>query len=29
MDYHACKKSGDGVLQMHVDGYSFREIGEK
>ena len=29
MDYHACNRSGDGVLQMPIDGYSFKEIEEK
>jgi hypothetical protein len=29
MDYHAHKKSGDGVLRMPSDGYAFREIEEK
>ena len=29
MDYHARNISGDGVLQMFVDGYAFREIEEK
>ena len=28
MDYHAWNRSGDGVLQMPVDGYAFREIEE-
>jgi hypothetical protein len=26
MDYHACNRSGYGVLRMLVDGYEFREI---
>ena len=26
MDYHACNRSGDGVLRMPVDGFAFREI---
>jgi hypothetical protein len=29
MDYHACNKSGDGVLRMPADGSTFREIEEK
>jgi hypothetical protein len=29
MDYHACNRSGDGVLQMPSDGSAFREIKEK
>jgi hypothetical protein len=29
MDYNACNRSGDGVLQMHVDSSVFREIKEK
>jgi hypothetical protein len=29
MDYHAWNRSGDGVLQMPVDGYAFRKIEEK
>jgi hypothetical protein len=29
MDYHAHNRSGDGVLQMPVDGYAFKEIEEK
>ena len=29
MDYHARKKSGNGVLRMPTDGYAFREIEEK
>jgi hypothetical protein len=29
MDYHAHKKSEDGVLQIPADGYAFREIEEK
>jgi hypothetical protein len=29
MYYHARNISGDGVLIMPVDGYAFREIGEK
>ena len=29
MDYHAHNKSGDGFIQMHVDGYAFREIQKK
>jgi hypothetical protein len=29
MDYHARNKSGDGVLQMPIDGSAFREIEEK
>jgi hypothetical protein len=29
MDYHACNRSGDGVLRMPVDGYAFKEIEEK
>jgi hypothetical protein len=29
MDYHACNRSGDGVLQMPSDGSAFREIEEK
>jgi hypothetical protein len=29
MDYHARKKSEDGVLQMSVDGSAFKEIEEK
>jgi hypothetical protein len=29
MDYHAHNRSGDGVLQIPVDGYAFREIEEK
>jgi hypothetical protein len=29
MDYHACNKSGDGILRMLVDGSACREIEEK
>ena len=29
MDYHARNRSGDGVLQMPVNGSAFREIEEK
>jgi hypothetical protein len=29
MDYHARKKSEDGVIRMPIDGHSFREIEEK
>jgi len=29
MDYHACNRSGDDVLQMASDGSAFREIEEK
>ena len=29
MDYHACNKSGDGVLRIPVDGSAFRKIEEK
>jgi hypothetical protein len=29
MDYHACNRREDGVLRMHADGSSFREIEEK
>jgi len=29
MDYHACNKSGYGVLQISADGSAFREIEEK
>ena len=29
MDYHACNRSGDGVLRMPADGYAFKEIEEK
>ena len=29
MDYHACNRSGDGVLRMLADGSAFREIEEK
>jgi hypothetical protein len=29
MDYHARKRSGDGILRIHVDDYAFREIEEK
>jgi hypothetical protein len=29
MDYHAHKRSGDGVLRMPTDGSAFREIDEK
>jgi hypothetical protein len=29
MDYHACNRSGDGVLRMPIDGYAFKEIEEK
>jgi hypothetical protein len=26
MDYHACNRSGYGVLRIPVDGYAFKEI---
>jgi hypothetical protein len=29
MDYHACNRSGDGVLRMPADGYACKEIEEK
>ena len=29
MDYHALNRSKDGVIQMHVDGFEFRDIEEK
>jgi hypothetical protein len=29
MDYHARNRSGDGVLQIPINGYAFREIEEK
>jgi hypothetical protein len=29
MDYHACNRSGDGILRMPADGSAFREIEKK
>ena len=29
MDYHPHNRSGDGVIRIPIDGYSFREIEEK